>query len=299
MEEQYISAYEYEKNVDPKLNNVPIFQKNIKDCDYGITFIEFSDLYNMSHKCTSPNLLASFIKLSINNNLDLNNNINYVNGSSHLFYIIDGKCKMILDKEEFLISSGDIFICPLFNSLSINNIGDNDLNIYYINDSPLINFLGCVPRKKIFLPAIYDKDFLLNNLKNLSVENNNRKGILLSNKDTERIGNNTITPVLWALYNELPPNTIQRPHRHNSVALDLCIKCDDSDNIYTLLGDELDENGNIKNPQKIHWNNSEMFITPPGLWHSHNNTGNTFAYILPIQDAGLLLYQRILGIQLT
>jgi gentisate 1,2-dioxygenase len=97
----------------------------------------------------------------------------------------------------------------------------------------------------------------------------------------------------------LSPNTIQKPHRHNSVALDLCIKCDDSNNIYTLIGDELDENGNIKNPQKIHWNTSEMFITPPGLWHSHNNIGDTFAYILPIQDAGLLLYQRILGIELT
>jgi gentisate 1,2-dioxygenase len=42
-----------------------------------------------------------------------------------------------------------------------------------------------------------------------------------------------------------------------------------------------------------------MFITPPGLWHSHNNEGDTYAYVLPIQDAGLLLYQRILGIVLT
>lgn len=302
MEDEYISAYEYEKNVDPKLPNIPIIQKNIKDCDYGITFIDFSEIYNMSHKCTTPNLLASFIKLSGNNNLDINNlqnKINYANGSSHLFYVINGSCKIILDKEEFFISTGDIFISPVFNYLSINNIGNDDLKIYYINDSPLINFLGCISTKKIFSPSIYKSEFLLDNLKNLSVENNNRKGILLSNKDTEKIGNNTITPVLWALYNELPPNTIQRPHRHNSVALDLCIKCEDSDNIYTLVGDELDEYGNIKNPKKINWNNAEMFITPPGLWHSHNNTGNTFAYILPIQDAGLLLYQRILGIQLT
>ena len=121
----------------------------------------------------------------------------------------------------------------------------------------------------------------------------------MSNKDTEKIGTNTISPVLWALYNELPPNTIQRPHKHNSVALDLCISCSDSDNIYSLIGDELDENGNIVNPIKVNWKQGEMFITPPTLWHSHNNTGNTFAYILPIQDAGLLLYQRILGIVLN
>ena len=153
--------------------------------------------------------------------------------------------------------------------------------------------------KKIFKTAKYSRDYLLKNLNDLSNPNNNRKGILLSNKDTEKIGTNTITPVLWALYNELPPNTVQRPHKHNSVALDLCINCDDSENVYTLVGDKLDENGSIINPIKVNWKQSEMFITPPGLWHSHNNIGNTYAYILPIQDAGILLYQRILGIVLN
>jgi len=155
----------------------------------------------------------------------------------------------------------------------------------------ILNLQGCKT-------AIYSKEFLLNNLLKLSNPNNNRKGILLSNEDTNKIGVNTITPVLWALYNELPPNTVQKPHKHNSVALDLCISCCDSDNIYTLVGDELDENGNILNPIKINWVQGGMFITPPGLWHSHNNIGDTYAYILPVQDAGLLLYQRILGIVL-
>jgi gentisate 1,2-dioxygenase len=159
--------------------------------------------------------------------------------------------------------------------------------------------LGSKTTKKIFKTAVYSEDFLLTKLNELSDFKNNRKGILLSNKDTEKIGVNTITPVLWALYNELPPNTVQKPHRHNSVALDLCVGCSDSENVYTLVGNELDENGNIINPIKVNWKKGEMFITPPGLWHSHNNIGNTHAYVLPIQDAGLLLYQRILGIILT
>jgi gentisate 1,2-dioxygenase len=197
------------------------------------------------------------------------------------------------------LNNGDILVSPCFQTIEIKNIGDDDLQIYYINDSPLINYLGSIPVKKTFKIAKYSKEYLLKNLNELSNPNNNRKGILLSNKDTEKIGTNTITPVLWALYNELPPNTIQRPHKHNSVALDLCIGCTDSENIYTLLGDELDENENIVNPIKVNWKQGEMFITPPGLWHSHNNTGNTYAYILPIQDAGILLYQRILGIHLS
>lgn len=213
---------------------------------------------------------------------------------------VKGKASIHIDNDkENIVNSGDILISPCFNSLQITNICDEDLEIYYVNDSPLINYLGSKAEQKIFQVAIYSHEFLLKNLNALSNKHNNRKGILLSNKDTEKLGTNTITPVLWALYNELPPKTTQKPHKHNSVALDLCIKCSDSENIYTLIGDQLDDDGNIINPTKVHWKEGSMFITPPGLWHSHNNDGDTYAYILPIQDAGLLLYQRILGIVLT
>jgi len=302
---EYISVHEYEKNVNPKLDGIPIFNKNIKDCDIGFNFIDFSNLYNIDYKSTTPNLLASFIKIDTDDSLEIQNysqntrsNNNFINGTSHLFYVLQGTCEIILDEEDFIVNDGDILVSPLFTVLSIKNTSEKELQIYYINDSPLMNYLGSRPDKKIFRSAVYTKDFLLERLHCLSNPNNNRKGILLSNKDTEKLGVNTITPVLWALYNELPPNTVQRPHKHNSVALDLCISCIDSENIYTLLGEELDEKGNIVNPTKVNWKEGEMFITPPGLWHSHNNTGNTFAYILPIQDAGILLYQRILGIVL-
>jgi gentisate 1,2-dioxygenase len=300
MDNHYITAYEYEKNVNPSLKEIPISKKNVTDCDYGVTFIDFGHVFNVDYKSTTPNLLASFIKIEEKNDLLLENreNNSFLNSTSHLFFIIEGTCEILFDNQLFIVSSGEILVTPVFNSLSIKNINNTDLQIYYINDSPLINYLGSKTVKQIFKPSLYNKDFLLNNLQTLSNPNSNRKGILLSNKDTEKIGTNTITPILWALYNELPPNTVQRPHKHNSVALDLCISCSDSENIYTLLGDELDENGNILNPIKINWKKGEMFITPPGLWHSHNNKGNTFSYILPIQDAGLLLYQRILGIVL-
>jgi gentisate 1,2-dioxygenase len=295
--ENYISAYEYEKNVNPILTEIPIKTKHINECDYGITSINFSQLYNVSYNCTSPNLLASFIKVEGNNSIELSDDL--ILGTSNLFFVLQSSCNFIINNEIFSLESGEILVTPFTSSIEIINNGSDDLQIYYVNDSPLVNYLGCIPIKKTFKTVIYSKDFLLKNLNDLSNPNNNRKGILLSNKDTEKLGINTITPVLWALYNELPPNTIQKPHRHNSVALDLCISCTDSDNIYTLVGKELDENGNIIDPIKVNWKESEMFITPPGLWHSHNNTGNTFAYILPIQDAGILLYQRILGIELN
>jgi len=302
MEEEYISAYEYEKNVNPELNHIPFYEKNIHECEYGIEVIDFSNVFNVSYKSTTPNLLASFIKLENNGSIELKNILyNEFNATSHLFYIIHGNACISIDDddEEKEVYTGDILISPCFTSLSILNNGDEELLIYYINDSPLINYLGSKAEQKLFKSAIYTNAFLLQQLNDLSNKKNNRKGILLSNKDTEELGINTITPVLWALYNELPPKTTQKPHKHNSVALDLCIKCSDSENIYTLIGDTLDENGNILNPTKVYWKEGSMFITPPGLWHSHNNDGDTYAYVLPIQDAGLLLYQRILGIVLT
>ena len=309
MKEEYVSVYEYEKNVNPCLAHVPFYEKDIKGCDYGIDFIDFSNIFNVSHKSTTPNLLASFIKLTRSDVIELNNNRRFVefNATSHLFYIIKGDCSIRIvndndndneNAQENMVCVGDILITPCFNSVEIKNLGKDELQIYYINDSPLVNYLGNKAVKQIFKTAVYRNEFLVQKLNELSNKNNNRKGILLSNKDTEALGINTITPVLWALYNELPPKTIQKPHKHNSVALDLCLKCSDSENIYTLIGDELDEKGNIINPKKVPWKEGTMFITPPGLWHSHNNEGDTYAYILPVQDAGLLLYQRILGIVL-
>jgi len=299
MERDYISAYEYEKNVNPYLNHIPFYEKNINECNFGIDIIDFSNVFNVSYKSTTPNLLASFIKLTEKDVIELNNiQCNEFNATSHLFYIINGKASIHIDNDEKVVCSGDILITPCFNSVKITNLGEEELQIYYINDSPLVNYLGSKVEKKIFKTAIYSNEFLFQNLNDLSNKNNNRKGILLSNKDTEELGINTITPVLWALYNELPPKITQKPHKHNSVALDLCVKCSDSEKIYTLIGNELDENGNIINPKKVYWKEGSMFITPPGLWHSHNNDGDTCAYILPVQDAGLLLYQRILGIVL-
>jgi gentisate 1,2-dioxygenase len=303
----YIKCYEYESNVNPTMNTIPIITKNIDDCNYGISFIDFSQIYNVGFKASSPNLLASFIKIQPNDSLkelEINDKDSSFNSSSNLFYIMKGNCEIILnnsdnDADKFQLSCGDIFIAPFFSSIKIlNNNIDEDVFLYYINDSPLLNYLGTTATSRTFIPSVYSKEYLLNNLEKLSNPNNNRKGILLSNEDTEKFGTNTITPVLWALYNELPPHANQRPHKHNSVALDLCISANDKENIYTLIGNELDENGKIINPKKVYWKTNEMFVTPPGLWHSHHNDGDTYAYVLPIQDAGILLYQRILGIVL-
>jgi hypothetical protein len=61
---------------------------------------------------------------------------------------------------------------------------------------------------------------------------------------------------------------------------------------YTLIGDELDEDGKIQSPKRADWESGAAFTTPLGMWHSHHNESEEEdAWILPVQDAGLSLHQ--------
>jgi gentisate 1,2-dioxygenase len=301
MQKSYTRAYEYESSVNPDLRPVPYFSKNHQECGYGFTKIDLSRQYCVPFEATTPNLLAGFIKIRSGGNLLIiyTKEENEWNAGSHLFYLIEGNGKLTFDEFKcFSIKQNEIVVSPFFQSMKITNTSENDLVFYYVNDSPLYNYLGALPTFPTFCHCHYTREFIDEKMKELSSSINNRNGILLGNADTEHLGTKTITPTLWTLYNQLPPKTKQRVHRHNSVALDYCVYSPDETKVYTLIGSEIDEEGNIVNPVKMPWKTGETFITPPGLWHSHHNETDDIAYVLPVQDAGILLYQRILGISL-
>ena len=78
------------------------------------------------------------------------------------------------------------------------------------------------------------------------------------------------------------------------MAVDLVV--DASPGCYTLVGKSLAADGSIADPERFAWEPHSVFITPPGLWHSHHNESGKPAHILPIQDAGLHTYLRTLSI---
>ena len=107
-----------------------------------------------------------------------------------------------------------------------------------------------------------------------------------------------LTHTLWSLQNSIGPHTVQRPHRHNSVALDLAVSAPwPYGKVYTLMGKEIDANGDIIDPIKCVWADGSVFVTPPGWWHSHHNESDGTAWVLPMQDAGLYTHQRTLDIR--
>ncbi|KAH8073058.1 hypothetical protein JL721_3033 [Aureococcus anophagefferens] len=109
-------------------------------------------------------------------------------------------------------------------------------------------------------------------------EHKNRLGVLLGNAKTEET-TKTLTHTLWSLLNSIGPKSVQRPHRHNSVALDLAVHAEwPAGRVYTLMGKEIDGNGDIIDPIKCVWATGAVFVTPP-------------------RDAGLYTHQRTLDIR--
>eukprot|EP01037_Dinobryon_pediforme_P026016 gene26016-28392_t len=251
---------------------------------------------NIDYPASSPNLLAAFIRINPNERIN-----SEASATSQAFYIIRGTGRSVTEHGEIEWSEGDLFVVPACES-SIEHFASEDSAIYWVHDQPLLTYLGVKPSVKKFNITLFRKEKMLAEVERIKhqpgAEHRNRMGILLGNKITED-STKTLTHTLWSLLNVLPAGDAQRPHRHNSVALDLCVSAEPGDGVYTLMGPELDEEGWVKDPVKCVWRTGSVFSTPPGWWHSHHNTTNVPAWVLPMQDAGLYTHQRTLDIRFS
>lgn len=251
---------------------------------------------NIDYPATSPNLMASFIRINPNESISTE-----ANATSHAFYVIRGSGVTTIEHETVSWNEGDLFVAPATESVSTHT-ASSDSALYWVHDQPLLTYLGVKPSCKKFNLTLFRRERLLAEVDRIrhqpGAEHRNRMGILLGNRITED-NTKTLTHILWSLLNILPPGDAQRPHRHNSVALDLCVSAPAGDGVYTLMGPELDEHGWVKNPIKCLWKKGSVFTTPPGWWHSHHNETNEPAWVLPMQDAGLYTHQRTLDIRFS
>jgi gentisate 1,2-dioxygenase len=192
---------------------------------------------------------------------------------------------------------GDVVTLPAgCTSEHTADTGDRAL-LYRVTDAPLLAYLGVTPGAPRFTPTRYDAATSRARLAEIErhpdAAARNRVSILLGNAAHARTL--TVTHTLWAMLGVLPVDRVQRPHRHQSVALDLITSC--AAGCYTLVGTELDPVGAIVDPVRVDWEGAGAFVTPPGLWHSHHNESGAPAYLVPVQDAGLHTYLRSLDIR--
>ena len=277
----------------------PIFFEYTQAATPTIKEILPMKIQNPHETITTPNLFAKYLTLE-----DPMTEQTLQYASSHVFYVLSGNGFTTIDNNfEIIWEEGDVFVLPYSQSSIFHKKNSSTATLFYANDEPLLRYLSAQPVEKRFTPVLYKKHLMMNKINEINQEDDaltrNRNGILLSNPQMEKENLNTLTHTMWSLLNFIGPNTIQKPHRHNSVAIDLCTHIDpDAENkgqVYTLMGRTLEDLE--KAPVKMIWKKGCVFTTPPGWWHSHHNDSNKPAWVFPIQDAGLHTHLRTLDIQ--
>jgi len=289
-------SYEYSTAANPILPPIPINSfppfSQFQGCN-GIYPFDLSKELGSKGPASSPNLLSGYIIITAKETV-----ITKPIATSQLFFVIRGHGETLSKYGRLSWKEGDLFTIP--GDIECHHeSGMHESSLYFVHDAPLVRYLGVKPTRDSFKPTFYSKEYLMTEMQKVIKSDEskpkNRMGIILGNERPITVQNRTITPVLWVILDVIPPGKVQPAHRHNSVALDFCISA--SKGAYTLLGQELDDKGNIKDPVRVEWETGSIFITPPGWWHEHHNDSNTEAWVLPVQDAGLYTHQRVLDIR--
>ena len=300
--------FEYTSAANPDMTVQPVLAHDASLHQSGPSRVipfDLSKLMQIPYSATSPNLLAGFVRICEGEKYETS-----AIATSQAFYVIRGEGKSIISgyDEEIVWEQGDLFVVPSDKGAtgkSVMHSALKDSALYWVSDEPLLKYLGVAPSMEKFNVTHFTKGTMLAEVERIShepgAEHRNRMGILLGNAKTEDT-TKTLTHTLWSLLNVLPAKDAQRPHRHNSVALDLCVSAQvaeggERSKVYTLMGPELDEDGWVKDPVRCDWTSGSVFTTPPGWWHSHHNESDEPAWVLPMQDAGLYTYQRTLDIR--
>lgn len=241
---------------------------------------------------TGPDLCANFIRLLANDALPLD-----PNATSQVFYVIRGAGTAAIGGTALNWSEGDFFTAP--GAVETVLRASSDAALYYVHDEPLLRYLGAKASGPRFQPTLFTAARANAELDRVAHDPNaterSRISVLLAVPEFPLT--RTVTHVLWAMYGMVGPQSEQKPHRHQSIALDYIVDCDKG--CYSLLGQELDDKGEIRNPSRVDWEPGCAFVTPPGYWHAHFNESGSTARVIPIQDAGLQTYLRTLDIRFT
>jgi len=292
--------FEYTSAANPigsgQISRVPLRQFGAELHADGATRVVPLDLSDelgiTAGPATSPGLLANFVRIVSGESLETS-----PNATSELYYVMSGSGMSTINDQSIRWEKGDLFVLP--TGSRSRHCAVDDAVFYWVTDEPLLRYLGVQAAEPRFRPTKFPRADMVAELQKIAdrpgANDKNRVSVLMANADQPQTL--TVTHVLWAMLGLLPIGQVQRPHRHQSVALDLILDCQPG--CYSLVGDRLDDRGNIVDPVRVDWEPGGAFVTPPGKWHAHLNESGHDAYLLPIQDAGLHTYLRSLDIRFS
>ncbi len=294
------SFFEYSEAVDPigdgVISAIPAVSFSPSVYASGpsrVVPLDLSPQLQTIYPATSPALLASFVRINAGEELGLQ-----PNATSQLLYCLRGRGSSRVDGRTVRWKEGDFLTLPA--TMAATHVAEDETVFYHVVDTPLLDYLGAVASTPKFNPTTFTAEAARAKLGEVAAApdagSKSRVSVLLNNTRFDQTL--TATHTLWAMFGVLPAGRTQSPHRHQSVAVDLIVDC--RPGCYTLLGDTIDpETSTIVDPIRINWEPGGAFVTPPGSWHSHHNESGSDAHLIPVQDAGLHTYLRVLDIRFS
>jgi gentisate 1,2-dioxygenase len=250
----------------------------------GLIACDLSNELACAFPATTPLVLAHYGRIRAGETLTTD----FV-ASGVIAYVIAGSGRTRCAGEEIAWSTGDLFILP-GGDTAAHIAGDVDAVLWVVTNEPQLAFErlrapapGQAPTQVVHYrgPEIARQIELLYEIG----RNEEIAGSALIFSAAAQEATRNILPTLTVAMNSLPGGVVQRPHRHNSVAVSLIIK---GDRCFSMI------DGRRKD-----WAPWATTITPPVSVHSHHNGGNEQALFLIIQDGGIYYHTRAMGFEFT
>lgn len=231
---------------------------------------------------TSPFLLARYARINAGDSL-----ASAPKASGIVHYVIEGTGSTRMGDEQITWNPGDVFVAPGGMDF-VHTAGDKAAVLWVCGNEPQLDFENFEPPAPGHAPTglvHYTRDEIDRQLEHIYSfpRAEDEAGLALVFSSDKQQGGRNVLPSLTLAMNTLPAGAMQRPHRHNSVAVSLVVK---GDKCFSKI-DGVDK----------HWAPWATTITPPTSVHSHHNDGDERAMFLIVQDGGLYYHARAMGFE--
>ena len=250
------------------------------DAPTGVIACDISDDLACAFPATTPLVLARYARIRSGGHLDTD-----FAASGVIAYVIAGSGTTLCAGEAIAWDAGDLFILP-GGEPACHAAGETDAVLWIVTNEPQLAFESLRPPAPGQAPTEvvhYRGDEIARQIALLYEIGRGSEiaGSALIFSAERQVATRNILPTLTVAMNSLPGGAVQRPHRHNSVAVSLVIK---GDRCFSVI------DGRRKD-----WAPWATTITPPVAVHSHHNGGNEQALFLIIQDGGIYYHTRAMG----
>jgi gentisate 1,2-dioxygenase len=244
--------------------------------------LDLSERLGTEFPATTPLILTRYLRIRAGDTLATR-----LKASGELYYVIAGSGATEHGADRIEWGPGDVFCLP-GGVGSRHRAGAFDCVLWLITNEPELAFEHLeppTPDNAVTGAVHYPAAEIAQQLERVGTKLKGQKiaGLALVFSSAEQARSRNILPSLTLAVNQLPPGDVQRPHRHNSAAITLCIR---GKRCYSMIGGH-----------RVDWQKDAVMVTPPADVHSHHNDGDEQMTCLIVQDGGLYYHCRTMGFQ--